>query len=29
MPDVIAALDGHIWANRRITSLFFFARLHY
>jgi hypothetical protein len=28
-PDVIAALDGHIRANRRVTSLFFYTRLHY
>jgi hypothetical protein len=28
-PDVIAALDSHIRVNRRITSLFFFTRLHY
>jgi hypothetical protein len=28
-PDAIAALDGHIWANEWITSLFFFTRLHY
>jgi hypothetical protein len=29
IPDVIAALDGHIRAKRRLTSLFFFTRLHY
>jgi hypothetical protein len=28
-PDVIAVLDGHIQANWRITSLFFFTHLHY
>jgi hypothetical protein len=28
-PDVIAALDGHIWANQRITLVCFFTYLHY